>query len=86
MQWLGSEEEDPDILLACIQKRFALSPQLLFSKATEMSSGVFKGVSAVNNVNALKTRVNVNKAFWSDGGEVQKFLRIQANIVSPVDK
>ncbi|MPC18919.1 hypothetical protein E2C01_011818 [Portunus trituberculatus] len=36
------------LYLANIEKRFALSLQL-FSKATEMISGVFKSVSPVNN-------------------------------------
>ena len=55
-----------------IQKRFALSPRL-FSKATEMISGVFKSVSPVKNVEIVslylqkhykKTScVNLNKAF-----------------------
>ena len=47
---------------ARIQKRIALSPRL-FSKATEMISGVLKSVSAFRPLKTLlKTRINVNNA------------------------
>ncbi|MPC70649.1 hypothetical protein E2C01_064904 [Portunus trituberculatus] len=46
------EEEEEDEKEEVIQKRFALSPRL-FSKATEMISGVFKSASPTNNVEIL---------------------------------
>ena len=47
---------------ASIQKRFALSlTPLLFSKAVEMISGVFKSVSSVINVEILSVCLQYRK-------------------------
>ena len=73
--------ESISLRYASIQKRFALLPWL-FSKATEIISVAFKSVSPVNDVeilllydqnyeNTLKTRVNLDKAFWNGGDEAQ---------------